>query len=337
MWWGPGIRNAIVMSNNAPGFPHLFLRSRRPIATRIGWLEGTWIAGGLSESPYFDNDPANDLRSLAGLALSWRVRWIPGLSVGGTRVVFAPAGGWGDIPLRLFNVFARVGRPNARPLSDSTVVPGRDQISSLFARWVFPDDGLEVYAEWSRAELPVSLRDLLTAPNHTQGYTFGLQWAHPLSQRPAALKLQVETTYLEQSPTFRDRPEGTYYTSRAVIQGYTQRGQIIGAAIGPGASSQWFAFDYLPERWRIGMIGGRIRWENDALYALPGGPPNDAYCSHDVSLFAGVRGGYQGRFGTAEMTIHQGKRLNPFFLSDVCSGAGNVQNTTLEFRLVPSW
>jgi hypothetical protein len=26
-WWGPGIGNALVLSNNAPGFPHYFLRT----------------------------------------------------------------------------------------------------------------------------------------------------------------------------------------------------------------------------------------------------------------------------------------------------------------------
>src|ERR1035437_205388 len=26
-WWGPGIRNALILSNNAPGFPHAFIRT----------------------------------------------------------------------------------------------------------------------------------------------------------------------------------------------------------------------------------------------------------------------------------------------------------------------
>src|SRR5581483_6187378 len=35
-WWGPGIRNALVMSNNAAGVPEAYVRSARPIATPIG-------------------------------------------------------------------------------------------------------------------------------------------------------------------------------------------------------------------------------------------------------------------------------------------------------------
>ncbi|MBI4502351.1 MAG: hypothetical protein HY700_14470 [Gemmatimonadetes bacterium] len=341
LWWGPGIRNAIVMSNNAPGFPHFFLRSSRPIATAVGSLEGSWIVGGLSESPYFDNTAANDLRSLAGMALAWRPRWVPGLQLGFTRTVFAPAARWTDLPLRLFNVFAPVGQPNSRPLSDSTMTPGRDQLYSFFARWVFPRDGVEAYAEWSRTEGPASFRDLLTAPNHTLGYTLGLQWARPIVRDRAILRFQAEATYLEQSPTFRDRPEGSYYTSRAVIQGYTQRGQTIGASIGPGASSQWLAVDFLPEHWGVGLVGGRIRWENDALYALPGGGA-ESHCYHDVAVFAGVRGGYVGGMGRAEISILTGRRLNPFFghygyctVADPL-GSADVGSTTLELWLSPS-
>lgn len=39
-WWGPGIRNAIVLSDNAPGFPHIFLRTSRPLMSRFGAFEG---------------------------------------------------------------------------------------------------------------------------------------------------------------------------------------------------------------------------------------------------------------------------------------------------------
>ena len=35
-WWGPGIRNAIVMSNNAPGFPHLYVRTATPVRRLSG-------------------------------------------------------------------------------------------------------------------------------------------------------------------------------------------------------------------------------------------------------------------------------------------------------------
>src|SRR5207247_10435111 len=39
-WWGPGIRNAIVMSNNAAGIPRVFVRTTRPLRTAIGTFAG---------------------------------------------------------------------------------------------------------------------------------------------------------------------------------------------------------------------------------------------------------------------------------------------------------
>ena len=95
-----------------------------------------------------------------------------------------------------------------------------------------------------------------------------MQWATP--RGPAAwLRLQLEFTNLEQSgappgPTWPD-----FYSGLSVPQGYTQRGQVIGAAIGPGASSQWLAADYIRKRWQAGAYVSRIRWDNDALYRQP--------------------------------------------------------------------
>ncbi len=351
-WWGPGIRNAIVLSDNAPGFEHFFLRTERPLETRVGELEGIWLVGWLLESRYFDRDPSNDLRSLSALALVWRPRWVSGLSLGFSRAVYAPASGWDEVAAAFFDaLISYPGRPNDRPLGDSTQVPGPDQIYSWFGRWVFPRSGLEVYGEFSKTEFPSSLRDFLISPGHTLGYTLGLQWAKPLAsgRKLPAVRLQAEHTFLERSSTFRQKPVGTYYTSRSVVQGYTNRGQVLGAAIGPGASSHWLALDYFGERWQVGLFGGRIRWENDALYSVP--LPNPFirhWCMHDVSLFGGIRGQLFGPFGEVFASISAGTRLNLHFRNySVCGRdfraeqAVDVKNLNLEFGWVlpslPGW
>ncbi|MEP6905546.1 MAG: hypothetical protein ABI875_05650, partial [Gemmatimonadales bacterium] len=170
-WWGPGIRNALVLSNNAAGFPHLFVRTARPWRNRFGAIEARLLVGGLTESKWFDTTQANNLRSISSFAVTFRPASQQGLVVGAARSVFATnKAGWDRIPGRLFDAFAATGRPNNVPLNDSSLYPGgRDQIYSLFGRWVFPDDGFEAYVEWARTELPVSARNLLIAPNHTQG------------------------------------------------------------------------------------------------------------------------------------------------------------------------
>lgn len=335
-WWGPGIRNAIVMSNNAAGIPHLFLRTSSPVFTRVGAFEAKWMVGALTESDYFDRITSNDTRSISAFAATFQPVWEPNLTLGLARAVYAPVEAASRTPFRLFDVFRDVGRPNALPATDPTREPGPDQIFSLFGRWILPESGVEIYSEWARHERPVSVRDFLVSPNHTQGYTLGLQWATPVTRESLFFRLQSELTNLEQSATFRQRRVTSYYESRPVPQGYTQRGQVIGASIGPGASSQWIAADLLSSRGQFGVFAGRIRWENDAYYVSR---PGANILSHDVSVFRGVRGGY--RFGFvdvfAEMTF--GERLNYLFQNR--SGfidqvdAVDKENTTFRLVLTP--
>ncbi len=342
-WWGPGVRNAIVLSDNAPGFPHFFIRTGRPLRTAAGTVEGRWLVGGLSESRYFDRDPSNDRRSLSALGLSWAPRWVPGLTVGVARAVYAPASGWGAVAADFFNAaVVYPGRPNDRAASDSTPRPGPDQLYSWFGRWVLPGAGLEIYGEFAKTELPSSFRDFLVSPGHTLGYTLGLQWARALAGAAAlpAIRLQAEHTWLEKSATFRQKPIGTYYASPAVIQGYTNQGQVLGAAIGPGASSHWLAMDYVDRHWEAGVFGGRIRWDNDAMYTVNLVSPYLSYwCMHDVSLFGGVRGGYRGPLGTVAASVTTGTRYDIWFRNTFVCGkdfkpgyATDVRNTTLELR-----
>ena len=52
MWWGPGTRNSLIMSNNAPGFLHFTLNTKKPIETFIGSFEGQIISGKLEGSGF---------------------------------------------------------------------------------------------------------------------------------------------------------------------------------------------------------------------------------------------------------------------------------------------
>ncbi|MBA3656013.1 MAG: hypothetical protein H0W69_01525 [Gemmatimonadaceae bacterium] len=336
-WWGPGVRNAIVLSNNAGGFPHIALRTSEPIRTRFGTFDARLIAGGISESGFFDTTSTNNLQAISLAGLSYSPPRNPALSLGFARAVYGTVNEWSSIPGRLLRSFSNPGRPNNRPLSDSSEYPGgEDQVYSLFARWVSPPDGFESYVEWSRTELPASLRDIFLAPNHTQGYTLGLQWRKPAPLNARTFRLQAEVTTLEQSATFRDRGIGSYYTSRKVIQGYTHHGQVIGASIGPGASAQWLAADYLADSWYAGPFVGRTRWNED-MHSVYGWPSYIGYCNHDVSVYTGVRSGWRSKYlsATAEMTF--GNRINAWFQEQ--SGCPNgpsrldIRNRTLSVTL----
>jgi hypothetical protein len=338
-WWGPGIGNALVLSNNAPGFPHFLLRTAKPLKTRIGDVDARWIVGGLSESSFFDTTSTNNLRSITAGALTLRLRKPSGLTIGVTRSVWQTASGWGDIPVRWLELFHAIGWPNRVPLSDSSLAPGgRDQIYSLFARWVMPESGFELYGEWGRTEFPPSLHNFLLAPNHTQAYTVGFQWRRPGFTGTDFWRLQAENTSVEQDATFRDRPLGVWYTSRKVIQGYTNEGQPLGAAVGPGSSGQNLNVDYMRPDWSVGMKVGRIRYNEDVRSISPI-LEFKSWCTHDIDLYWGPRVTRSSRFGFAALEYALGNRIQPWF--QVRSGCPrgdamvDIRNNTLSITWVP--
>ncbi len=328
LWWGPGIRNAITLSNNAAGFAHAFVQTRQPARTRFGTFDAQWVLGQLSESGFFDLDPHDDTRAVNGLALAWNPPGDSDLTVGAARLVIANLGQDSFVGAHVFDFL----RPVGHPFTDTTNVSGRDQITSLFGRWVFPSAGFEAYVEWARFEEPVSLRDLLEYPEHSEGYTLGVQWARALSSG-RTFQLQGEASYLEPDPSLRLRPVATTYTSRDVPQGFTQAGQSLGAAIGPGSSSQWLAGDVFAHSWRLGAYLSRIRWDNGVLFE----PIVPFYKRQDVSLIAGLRGSFTWRGVSALIDFAHTGRFNYLYQSYILGpnrfGGIDLINNTLSLTL----
>ena len=335
-WWGPAIRNTLLLSSNAAGIPRAFARTSEPLRTRFGSFDGRAFIGALTESPYFDQDSRNDVRAVSGVLVTYRPAIDSGLTLGLSRIVVAPARSAFAVVVHPFDGLltpapSGIGADTA---GSEQLFPRSDHLISLFARWTFPQSGFETYAEWARTEMPSSLRALLEAPQHTQAYTLGLQWADARN-KAAYLRVQTEISYLEQTQAFANVPTLDYYTGRAAIQGFTQRGQVLGAAIGPGASSQFIAADWMANRWQSGVFAGRERTENDALYR-EGGP---RITQHDVTVYSGVRGGVRLARSDVFATVTVGQRYNYllqslFYLSDGVN-ALDIRNTTVTITVTP--
>jgi hypothetical protein len=312
------VRNALVLSTNAPGFPHLFARTQAPVATRIGMMEARWLVGRLSESRFFDTTTANDLRSVSAMALTLAPRGINGLTIGATRMVVAPIPSTRDAFSHVLDALRNVGTPNAIPLADTSNHAGPDQLMSIFARWTAPRDGFEAWVEWGRSEFPKSLRDFLEQPNHSQAFTIGTQWLSDRVERlHGQIRVQGEASVTQQSTTFRFRPTPSWYTSAAVTQGFTNEGQVLGAAIGPGSSSEWLAADHLSSRGSFGLYLSRIRWLEDARsQAFTGLPLGNSWCESDASFTGGARGEIRARGLRIAADYSTGWRYDVFFRHD---------------------
>jgi hypothetical protein len=242
-------------------------------------VEGRWILGRLSSSE-FDTASVGRHRSLSAAALVLTPR--TGLSIGAARVVYQPLDGHG-LAADAADVLTRWSGAG-----DTAAAQPFEQMVSVFGRWVLSPSGAEVYAEWGRRR-PPTLRSLLERPEDTQGYTVGAAWARR-AWGESRIRLSGEGTYLEKSPTYRALPLRSWYAGRAVPQGYTHRGQVLGAYVGPGGSGQWVAADWIAPRAQFGVALTRVRWANDAYYDQPD-RPNPAYRSHDVSVLGTLRGG----------------------------------------------
>ncbi|HEX7117811.1 MAG TPA: capsule assembly Wzi family protein [Longimicrobiales bacterium] len=283
LWWGPALRYPLLMSNTAPGFPHVFTGTSRPLATPIGRIEGRLQWGWLRESDYFDVRPENDRRMFAGIVMDYEPRWLPGLFLGFARayLVRIPEDGleWSDYFTRPYANVRSNPLGNSNPLNDN-------QIISLFARWAFPEVGFEAYAEWAREDHWEDLDDLLMEPDHAQAYMLGFQKVVPGDAR--WIRLYGELAHLQSSTTFRSRrPPVTFYTHTPLVQGYTHRGQLLGAAIGPGSDAQLIGVDVFGEWGLVGLHLERVRRDNDAYYET--WARYYGYRGHDVELTAGVR------------------------------------------------
>lgn len=282
LWWGPALHNPLVLSNTAPGFPHLFFGTGAPVVTPLGEVEAQIVWGELRESRHFDGDRSNDRRTFSGFIVDVQPRPVPGLFLGMSRahVGAIPDGGI-SLPTRFARPFAR---PAARHLDD-----GRDasyRILSFFARWAFPDAGFESYAEWASTATWDGLGDFVREPERGQAFTLGLQHVRPVGER--WLRLFGELNHLT-GGTGLPREGGaiSFYTDTRVPQGHTHRGQLLGASIGPGADAQSLGADLFDRRGRIGIFVERVRYDDDAFHAVHA--PFYGPAGQDFELSAGVR------------------------------------------------
>jgi hypothetical protein len=256
LWWGPGMRNTLLMSNNADGFPHAYVGTVRPVDIWIGNLEANFWFGSIGRSDYFyTQDRAWFGAATADLELSW----VRGLYLGAVAVnVSSQLSGGGD-------------ERNSNTLA------------GLYARWVFPPAGLEIYGEWIKEDAWGNYEDLMRELDHSVGYTLGLQKVFLGSDYWVRLIAEITDNNIPR-PSRDWRPNPAVYYVHGGNTNYTNRGAILGSAIGPGGSSQYLGVDVLtPSGWYGGWLERTRR--NDGYFMAIGGPAGE----NDVEVGGGLR------------------------------------------------
>ena len=281
IWWGPSIRNSIMMSNNSRGFLHLTLNSSRPLKTAIGNFEWQILTGRLESSGYppgnHDSEYSNryvpkinqlgetdDWRYLQGYTITYSPRWISGFSLGFIRWVqmySALVKGkytWMDGSPTWFPAFQNLFRKNDKYENYEAQT---NQAAGLFLRWLWKDSNAEIYAEYHHNDSKQNLRDLLLDSDHSRAVTIGLQKVFIISGNNYLFSW--EWTQMEQTASRLLRNAGSWYEHSWTYDGYTNRGEVLGSSIGPGSNSHYFSLSKVNEKYKLGVAIEIIDHDND--------------------------------------------------------------------------
>lgn len=296
LWWGPGIRHSLLMTNNAPGFEHLTLHTNRPITTPIGRFEGQYIVGRLTNSGlpprrldtgnfarfYFRARPDTVDRVIMGGVLAWQPVWAAGLTLGMAVTDMAY-----ETSIKTVGDAFPLFRPHRREPFGTTVPALRngvyDRRSSVFFRYAQPESGVEVYGEFGREEMASSWADLLELPEHTRAYVIGAMKRQPVGWGIDA-RIHAEMVQTEFTATRELRPSPSWYTHHVIRHGYTHQGRVLGSGVGPGGSSQYLDITFIHRHARLGVNLERLVHNNDYYYAQF----TTTFQRHWVDLIGGV-------------------------------------------------
>jgi hypothetical protein len=272
LWWGPGTRNALVMSDNAPGFLHLTFNTLKPVQTNVGSFEWQIIGGILGNSGILPVErnrtytngagylykPKNDeSRYFTGMVLSWQPKWITGLFVGFTKASYLYKSDLSVTDLLpLEGIIKSISEKNGRKAS----------LGSLFARYVMPGEKAEIYMEYGRNDKSPNLLNLALDHSYPRAYVAGMRKLFP-SRRNSFIEFSSEFTQM-QLPAVANliHQAESWYTHDYVRQGYTNMGQVIGAGIGPGSNSQMISIAWVKGIKKIGVLFERLVHNNDFYY-----------------------------------------------------------------------
>ena len=300
LWWGPGIHNSLVLTNNAPGFLHLSFQTIKPYKTRIGSFEFQTIIGRLENSGIAPPDTNrvmysqplyipknNEWRIFSGFIMSWQPKWVPGLFLGTARSAITYNTNFKPLDIL--------------PFSDSS----KYSIGSIFFRYLLKESHAEFYGEYGNNN-----------NQNQRGYVFGIYKVTQANSHNYHFEFNVEITQLDATTFHQIDNAESWYTSSSVTQGYTQLGKLIGAGIGPGSNSQLMDISMRKKKIKFGVTLERLVHNNDFYYNAYS--PINYWKAHWVDMSALYHASFPFK--------------NNFYIN---AGLGITRSLNYEWRIIP--
>ena len=230
--WGPSLAYPLLLGDEAGGFPHVFLRSARPLGPGVLRVHGQLMVGYLGQSDWspVQNSVARS-RFMTGAVITLQSDVLPGFEIGVERFVQGPWEGGLD-------AVSNVGRPFTNGVStglgDGNNIGDENQIAGGFVRWVVVGTGIEIFAEAVRDDYGRSIRHFLLEPDDLLVRSVGLRRAWTsLSGSIWAIRGEFVSSQAPHSER-ADRSAGgpipsARYVHVVLIQGHTVHGQLLAA------------------------------------------------------------------------------------------------------------
>ena len=269
LWWGPGIYNSLLMSNNAQGFFHYSINSNRPIKNFLGTFQFQVISATLTQDSLqgFENNGLRRRninksdRVLSSLAVDYQPSFLKNISFGINRSLQS----YKD---RLPTDFVQKNIPVLSAFFGSTDVARdtfpQDQTVSIYTKWMFPKSHAELYYQFAYNDAKANWRDFWLDMSHSTAYILGFKKLFILKDEKY-LDLGMEVMKLGQTPSYLHRNAGNFYEHSVISEGYTNQNQIMGAGSGFGNNMQTIQLS-INEGWnKIGLIFHHIQQNPMAL------------------------------------------------------------------------
>jgi hypothetical protein len=275
IWWGPGKRNSLIFSNNAGGFRHYYLNSVKPIKTFIGGFEFSAIAGTLDSTKYTDIDqellnvckPCKvfknlDQRKIDAITINWRPRWIPNLYLG---YAFSR------------QYYANTKNEFGKTYSFFSKDRKQQIMGSMMFRFKLPKDHAEFYGELGLPDEAAYPWKFFKDKNPRTGFVIGANKLVLMGKGKSYLNLNIEFTQLQlMNPKnifnlgypFAGGRSNSWYLNTNIQQGWSNNGQLLGAAIGPGSNGQSFSLSWHKGYNKVGVFIERVAHNNDFYFSV---------------------------------------------------------------------
>jgi hypothetical protein len=274
IWWGPGVLNSLIFTNQAPGFKHLYYQTNKPIQTKLGSIEYNVIAGRLNNVLPNNQDDSLMRTIYPGGILPKK---------NNNRLILS-----GILTLQpkvIPNLFIGLALSSQNYMDTSLLKTKYQHIQTFMFRYAMPNDHAEFYGELGyNNTIPgfVLGGKKLFKYNNNRYFEFGVECTQ--------LGIMDPRKIFVMNDVFGPPQRNSWYTNTSVLQGYTNNAQLLGSGIGPGSNAQTIYFNYKYKNSTIGVQFERINRNNDFYYYTYFSKVGDGiYNAYYVDLNAGIK------------------------------------------------